>query len=382
MADIGKRFSLLMSKVSSLKVLKRKSSMNVLLAAFGQIQGQAPIMEEAAIWTGDKTVEEIIMAEEPYTYQVRCSQLSPFMKKYATKHFTPHDIVVPNRLPDTVTLKGMPGLDPRHGTLEDMIAASKPKPQTKQGAVATGSVRRYRGRAGSMEDPQMVRYNEPAGQMPCLCGKCLGEFWRRHHVPERFVRKMTDYTSHDNNKKVVVKSRLRRYDPTAVTVEYHYPSQQTSVSPEQRLHENTVFNEMYGSTISDRLVQLRGEKLKQADDFRGFEEETQKERQQRLDRNSPIKKRDENGGEQTERLPEIQPKVKMSDGQRKMRLMSTIKKLEARYVDKRGREDARRSVKEREDRKKFTLEMKRNNSVWDRGLRDASDRLMRYVYTK
>jgi len=370
-ADITKRYNLLNSKVAALKALHRRSTNSeVLLAILPTLQAKIAQNddqndEDIKMWTGEKTVEEIIMSGEEFNYQVKCSQLSPFMTKYAAKLFTPHDTVVSQKL--NLSPPKFPSIKSA-SDLKTSDKLSKSKRNVKLPLVKEKSIK-YR--SSSIESPKIVTMEENAQEMPCMCGKCLVEFWQKNNIPEKYLKKLTDFTTHQE--KSPVKAKYKRF-----ASERKGEGIRPGLVPEDNLRAKTMFNEIYCEKIKDHLKKVEQEYGKSEENYRKYKEDEEKEKLLKREVHKEKKQNNDNEFDDIEEFMKqnTQPdmskfKKKIPEGKRKMQLMSTIKKLESRYRDKYAIYESAKKEKERQRMYKFMDFLKEKNEQTHKELRNV-----------
>ena len=118
-----KRVDLLESKISSIKALSKRSSMNILtpISTYTVSDLRAPEEDNPNSkidnYIEGKTTEEILMENLPHNDVVWSSQLSPFMTTFSKKFFDKHNVTITSHLPDKRYVKGVKGLFQRSASL-------------------------------------------------------------------------------------------------------------------------------------------------------------------------------------------------------------------------------------------------------------------------
>eukprot|EP01022_Parablepharisma_sp_SALTPOND_P033191 TRINITY_DN88280_c0_g1_i1.p1 TRINITY_DN88280_c0_g1~~TRINITY_DN88280_c0_g1_i1.p1 ORF type:complete len:629 (+),score=81.13 TRINITY_DN88280_c0_g1_i1:47-1888(+) len=336
-----KRVDLLESRMSSLKALSSKVNLQTTRERFASQstaiespQVQQPQLEEYAKIPSEKTTEEVLFEDLPYSCTVRSSQLSPFMTKFAPKLFTGHDVAITAKLPDKRYMKGSKRLFQAYSAF-----IHKAETITTKNSNAQSTVKHFD--YETIRKQKLDRNFEKWVKSVKLSEKAQEEL----DIAFKTLRTRTD-----------ARSELSTIDEKKVAQSVAIDM----LDPDEKLQENTMFNSLFGCEISKNLQNLS-------------------QRQLAISKMNPKEKRGSTAGENNEfKLREIMNNLRGG----KLRLMNTIKKIGSRYIDKKGLEEEKRKAKEKDDITKFVKRIKEGNKSIQNSLATMLSRTQKTLYRK
>lgn len=339
--DLGKRFSIFQSKVASQEARSSRQAETHVVDMRGV---------EAIRLPGERTVEEIIMENNPYAYIMRSSQLSPFMANFAAKLFTTHDVAINCKLADTPDIRSA-FKNPLEFHKASSVAA----------LVAAKALSHY------IVPPQRPQV-EPRF-----------ENWLKQDLGSGYARQAVDrwYKEH-GNKIVFEEEQYQHAGPAAKK-----PDSRQVFNPEERLAENTMFNDIFGSDIGDTLHTLASKQRSFGPDVRNFALSPEKKKKRRLPHltlrsgksvdPSADSSRQDKEDTYRELLPRIVKSCKHGGGQtNQMKLTNIVKKLGFKYIDRNAIAEERQNAVEQDKLKELVRKIKGCNG-------QAKERLARIL---
>ncbi len=371
-----KRVELLQSKMSSLKALSTKANNMKSVTSLGTLSNStgpgSPLTDlpqtNYAKIPGERTVEEILLEDAPYSCMVRSSQLSPFMNKFAAKLFTSHDVAISSRLPDKQYSKRSAKLFQARALLQRTATA---------GCIANGNMGggpQYEGEGTLYRAEDSVEH-WIRGLMPNQIARQEVEVWRKEQRKQAEQRAKT--TMNDQRKQTMTLSAM------------HF-------NPDEKLEEKTTFNAVFASDIRSALDRMT---RKQTDLAQTLKDEewartlaskftVRGSTGKLLAKQRKLRSAAPGPGEYTARqkadaaaagmTPAGEPLVQRG----KLRLMNIIKKIGARYVDKNEIEDRIRKKQERERIEGFMHKIKAENCRVKGKLGGVLARTNKMIYKK
>ncbi len=259
--DLDKRFTVYQSRLQSMKGVRSPARGSTAGTSSTGVFSSMAITDPVA-WTEtvlnspegflltDKSVEEMIISNDTYNAQMRSSQLSPFMARYAGKHLIPHDVMVPLHLPDDVHLRGRLAQQLRH------VSSAAGLRRELAGENQTGTiVRSAKGEDDqpNIEHPRIIRPGEPIRPMPCVCGASLTEFCKKRNIPAEQIGRFVAENHAADKEALLYERKTRRYLSQQRKRQMEDEEMRPRIRPEKKLAEPTLFNELYSGVIRERI---------------------------------------------------------------------------------------------------------------------------------